>query len=179
MKGLEQWSLSRGLVLCWCCRVLWNLSLNGVFWFFFLVNLDLQPAFDTQGSIIIVWIVHLGFSRGHYAMPWAQLSEINASSRCESVLRVSARLEAKMPDYIPALVTSERQPFLSDVFVHQQPVKVCAEVPSCWDTVSTVMVAYIYKHEVSSADADTLQSACLGFITELKHSYICLPWQKL
>lgn len=33
MKGLEQWCLSRGLVLYWCCRVLGNLSLTGVVFF--------------------------------------------------------------------------------------------------------------------------------------------------
>lgn len=50
MKGLEQWCLLKDFVLCWCCTVLCVLSPTGRH----LGHFDLQPAFDTRGSITTV-----------------------------------------------------------------------------------------------------------------------------
>lgn len=80
-------------------------------------------AFDTRGSITTVQVERVDFSSDSYARLWARLSEVDSDCVLALVLRGRTCLEAKMPDYIPDLDTSERQPFLWDPFVHQQPVR--------------------------------------------------------
>ena len=80
------------------------------------------------------------------------------------VLHIRTHSEAKMPNYIPALDASDSKGYLSDAFVHQQPVRLVHKGPVLLtDGGVTCEHSHvnIHKCEVSSADADVLQSVCL------------------